>query len=164
MGAPWRGMFFPPTVSAMPISGGPMSAVYENKVMKNGGFTLVELMVVVAIISILTLVAFPAYQDQMRKTRRSDAKVALTELANRQEKFFSDNQRYTATIVGSPGLAYNNTLSPERYYTLSAQSPSNATYTLTATAVSTGPQAGDTNCQTLTLNQNGNRTPVTGCW
>jgi type IV pilus assembly protein PilE len=136
----------------------------KNLVKKNRGFTLVELMVVVAIVAILTLVAFPAYQDQMRKTRRSDAKVALTELANRQEKFFSDNQRYTGTIVGSPGLTYTMSLSPERYYTLSAQAPSNTSYTLTATAVATGPQGADTACQVMTINQNGNKTPPTGCW
>jgi type IV pilus assembly protein PilE len=152
------------SVLEIPISGGVMSAVPKNKVMNSGGFTLVELMVVVAIIAILTLVAFPAYQDQMRKTRRSDAKVALTELANRQEKFFSDNQRYTGTIVGSPGLAYTLSLSPERYYTLSAQAPSNTRYMLTATAIATGPQGADTRCLTMTLDQNGLKLPTSGCW
>lgn len=140
-----------------------MKAVLSKKAVKNNGFTMVELLVVVAIISILTLIAFPAYQDQMRKTRRSDAKVALTELANLQEKFFSNNQRYTATVTGSPGLGYPE-FSRERYYRLSGAAPSNTTYTLTATAVSPGPQAGDTNCLTMTLDHNGNRTPLTGCW
>lgn len=134
----------------------------DNGSGKSAGFTLVELMVVVAIIAILTLVAFPAYQDQMRKTRRSDAKVALTELANLQEKFFANNQRYTATIVGSAGLNYEQ-FSPEDYYQLSGTASSNTTYTLTATAVPTGPQGSDANCLTMTLDHNGNKTPA-GCW
>ncbi len=136
---------------------------WKNSMTKDSGFTMVELMVVVAIIAILTMVAFPAYQDQMQKTRRTDAKSALTELANRQEKFFSNNQRYTATIVGNAFLGYTE-FSPDRHYSLSAATPSNARYTLTATAVPTGAQSGDTRCLTMTLDQNGTKLPATGCW
>ncbi len=132
---------------------------------KQRGFTLVELLVVVAIISILTLIAFPAYQDQMRKTRRSDAKIALTTLASQQEKFLSNNGRYTATIVGSPGLGYGNNLSSDRYYELSMNvgNPP-TTFTATATARAGGAQSADTQCQQLQVNQAGQKTPTTGCW
>lgn len=142
-----------------------MSAMmkYRNSA---SGFTLVELMVVVAIIAILTLIAYPAYQDQMRKTRRSDAKIALTELANRQEKFFSNYSRYTATITGAPdaSLGYDTDYSTQKYYRLTAATPTNTTFTVTATAVSTGPQGGDTQCQTMSINHIGAKTPLTGCW
>lgn len=138
---------------------------FQRQISKQRGFTLVELMVVVAIISILTLVAFPAYQDQMRKTRRSDAKIALTTLASQQEKFLSNNGWYTSTIVGSPGLGYTNNLSTERYYELSmtvGNPPT--TFTATATARADGPQAGDTQCQQMQLDHKGAKTPATGCW
>ena len=135
---------------------------------KEQGFNLVELLVVVALISILTLIAYPTYQDQMRKTRRSDAKVALTELANREEKFFSsaDSPHYTGTITGTPGLGYTTGLSPERYYTLSIALGANS-FVATATPVAGGPQAGDAKCATFTISSTGAKgsTPAGGsCW
>ena len=134
---------------------------------QEAGFTLVEVLVVVAIIAILTLVAYPAYQDQMQKTRRSDAKIALTELANREEKFLADNARYTATITGTPGLGYTTSVSPDKYYSLAIATPSNTEFTATATPVATGPQAGDQKCTSFAINHRGEKT-FTGsgptCW
>lgn len=71
------------------------------------GITLIELMVVVAIVGILASIAYPAYTDQMRKTRRSDGQVMLTEMMNAQERFFTNNGAYTTNLV-SGGLGYTD--------------------------------------------------------
>ncbi|SRR5229473_5202241 len=150
-----------------------ITSIYNEK-----GFTLTELLIVVAIIGILTLIAYPTYQSQMLKTRRSDAKIALTEIANREEKFFSnsDSPHYTGTILSSPpvppnpptGLGYTSTLSPQSYYTLSiaAGTTGNLTtsFVATAKAAATGAQAGDTTCSTMTIDNTGTKAPLSGCW
>jgi type IV pilus assembly protein PilE len=59
------------------------------------GFTLVELMIVVAIVAILSMVAFPSYVESMRKSRRAEAKTALLDLAARQERYFTTHNAYT---------------------------------------------------------------------
>lgn len=58
------------------------------------GFSLIELMIAVALVGIVAAVAFPAYQDSINKSRRSEAVAALTEAAQRLEVFFSQNGRY----------------------------------------------------------------------
>jgi len=71
------------------------------------GFSLMELMVVVIIIGVLAAIAVPGYQNYMRESRRSIGATALTELAARMERFFSDNNTYaTATIGGGGGDIY----------------------------------------------------------
>ena len=55
---------------------------------KQNGFTLIELMIVVAIIGVLSAIAYPSYQSYMKKSARADAKVGLTKLADKQERFY----------------------------------------------------------------------------
>ena len=59
------------------------------------GFTLIELMVTVAIVAILSAIAYPAYTEYILKSRRTDAKNALLDLAARQERFYSLNNKYS---------------------------------------------------------------------
>lgn len=122
--------------------------------------TLIELMIVVAIVAILAAIAYPSYQDHTERARRTDAKIALTEMANLQEKFRSINLAYTTSITA---LNYSN-VSPEGYYDLSI--PTAATiFVLQAVAIDPGPQADDTGCTTLTLNSLGVQTPANpDCW
>lgn len=68
---------------------------------KIAGFTLVELMIVIVIVSIMAAIAYPSYQDSVRKSRRSEAKIALMEIANLQERFFAENNTYTDDLVDS---------------------------------------------------------------
>lgn len=89
------------------------------------GFTLVELMVTVVVLAIIVGIAYPSYRNYTVQTRRSDAQIGLTRMANLQEKFFSACNQYTSThtgaISGCTGLGYTtaaNALSPERHYRL----------------------------------------------
>ena len=129
----------------------------------NKGFTLIELMIVVAIIGVLGAIAYPSYDSYMKKSRRSDAKVALSEMADKQERFYLQNNTYTANAanVGGTGTA-------ENYYLLSIDGADVNGFTLRATAVAGGPQAGDNttnngDCTVMTLSAAGAKTPV-ACW
>ena len=82
---------------------------------RHGGFTLIELMIVVAIVAILAAVAFPSYQSHMMKGRRASAQTALMDIAQRQQQYFMDARRY------APDLAtLNVTLTSDvsAYYTV----------------------------------------------
>ncbi len=120
------------------------------------GITLIELMVVLIVLSILVSFALPTYFDQVRRTRRADAMTGLTELANLQERFYTQNFRYAPNET-SLGHAGN---SPDQYYNLSV-SGSATGYTLNALA--NAPQDKDTGCTTMTLRSTGSKTPD-GCW
>lgn len=73
---------------------------------RSRGMTLMELMVVLAVVAILAAVAYPAYQGQARKSRRSEAWSALMDAAQRQERFFTANNQYAASMSGANSLNY----------------------------------------------------------
>ncbi|MDE0952151.1 MAG: type IV pilin protein [Halioglobus sp.] len=136
---------------------------------KSSGFTLVEAMVVLAIVGILMAVTVPMYQESVRKARRSDGMDDLLELASRQERFFAQNSVYTLTIDGPTGLNLGRTTSSEEFYNLSVL-PCDAgietCYVLTAAPA--GAQTMDTACGSLTLNRLGQRNATgtlgSDCW
>lgn len=121
------------------------------------GFTLIELMVVVAIVAIVAAIAYPAYNKSAMKSRRADAKSALTAMATQQERYFTANNAYTTDESKVGGST-----SEKGYYTLTA-SVNGRSYTLTATANSPGPQTNDDGCTTLTLTHTGITSP-SDCW
>lgn len=95
------------------------------------GFTLIELMLVVALIGILSAIAYPSYADYLRKSRRTDGRRALLEAAGAMEKYFSANLTYEGATLGDTGVYAN--LSPDGFYTLSLSPKSTASsYTLIA--------------------------------
>ena len=106
------------------------------------GFTLIELMIVVAVVAILATIAYNTYTEQMKKSRRAQAVQVLTDLSLREEKWRSYNATYGA-IASLPGgsTLINTTNSP--FYSIAASSLTGTTYTLTATPRSGTAQAGD---------------------
>jgi len=120
------------------------------------GFTLIELMITVAIIGIIAAVAYPAYSDYMQQARRAEAKTELLRLVDLQERWFMENSAYTTDIAGDLNW---RTSSENGYYTLTASTVDG--YTFTATAA--GAQADDTACSPMTLNANGTKAPA-ACW
>ncbi len=93
------------------------------KYARSTGFTLIELMIAVVVLAIIVGIAYPSYLSYMTQTRRSDAQVALMQIANLQEKFFSTCNIYADTLIGGTihacnGLGFANDLSPEDHYRL----------------------------------------------
>src|ERR1044071_4044300 len=66
------------------------------------GFTLIELMIVVAVMAVIALVAVPSYQDTVRKSRRADAMVGLTRLQQLQERYRGQNPAYASAVASMP--------------------------------------------------------------
>lgn len=134
---------------------------------KNKGFTLIELMIVVAIIGIIGAVAFPSYESYMKKSRRADAKVGMTKIVDREERFYIQNNTYTTAITGAAGLNFSSNQSENGYYSFAITSTDPlANFTVTATAL--GIQTSDTDttagdCTTMTLDSTGLKTPA-ACW
>lgn len=134
----------------------PIKMLIKPKLKLQLGFTLIELMIVIAIIGILASIAYPSYQDSVRKARRGDAQSDLVEMASFMERAYTETNSYTDPTFEDAGI------SSDFYdYTISTQTA--ASYTLKA--VPSGVQIADT-CGTMELTQTGQRstTGTPGCW
>lgn len=133
---------------------------------KKTGFTLLELMVTVAIIAVLASIAIPSYQQYILKGRRADGKSAILDVQLAEEKWRTNNITYTSSIVADLGLSAT---SKENYYDMSISGNTGTNYKITATHK--GVQVADTKCKTLSIDQDGTKTSTdtanavsTGCW
>lgn len=133
------------------------------------GFTLIELMIAVAVAAILAAVAYPAYLDQIRKSRRSAAQSAMMAVAQKEMQLFLDIRGYAAAADAAAlaGTPLRVTVGPEvsSFYGLSVAvtNVAGAAPTFVVTATPSGNQAAD-KCGTMTVNHLGVKTPATGCW
>lgn len=128
-----------------------------NKRAFSYGFTLVELVVVIAIVSILAMIAIPSYTSQIRKSRRTEARTALLDLAAREERFFSTNSGYTVT-PGSLGYAgpFPQTVGSGYYQvTVAPGASGNIATSFQATATPVNAQATDTQCGNFQIDNTG---------
>ena len=134
-----------------------------------GGFTLIELMITVAVVGVLGAVAYPSYQDYVRKGKRSDARASLQAASIAQEKFRLNNASYASatTALSPPCPTSGNCDSEQSNYRLATPTGVSATgYTLTANAISTS-QTADTGCTAITYAVAGSTItygPSNTCW
>lgn len=118
------------------------------------GFTMVELMIVLAIIAILAAIAIPSYRHYVVRANRTEASKTLSDLAAREERFYYSNNVYTGTLADLNGTATMETHNYAFDIVASSASVAPATYAITATA--TGNQAkDDAACQTISLDNIG---------
>lgn len=135
------------------------------------GFTLIEVVIVVLIVGLLAAIAYPSYQSQVVKSRRSSAKAALMEAVNRQEQFILDHATYTIDMR-QLGFASDPAVTDDGYYMFDAAAGGCGTivrcYSLTANPVSGTSQASDPECTSFSVTSTGAQTATgsggSDCW
>jgi type IV pilus assembly protein PilE len=130
---------------------------------KTRGFTLIELMIVVALLAILVAIGYPSYRDQVMKTRRAEGMGELLALADRMERYYSGNGTYNGATLGPDADDVYETSTEKGNYTLGITSATTTLFTITATPVA--PQDKD-KCGTFTLTSSGQKSASGGndCW
>lgn len=137
-----------------------MNSLYR-KPPRAGGFTLVELVITVAIVAILMAIALPSYRQYIRRSTRAEAQAYMMAVAARQQQFLLDTRAYAATLadVGVPVPANVQTA-----YTLAMPAPTASPPAFTITLTPASAQSADP-CGTLSINQAAVKTAATsGCW
>lgn len=133
--------------------------------MRNG-FTLIELIIAMLVLSILTAIAVPSYTNYTHRAKRSDATRTMTIDAQALERCYSQGFTYVGCTQVSSSAS-----TPQGYYTVSVTTTANS-YSITAVPVSPGPQTADSACQTFQLNNAGTQSAQDGsgnpntqtCW
>lgn len=143
------------------------------------GFSLLELMIALAIIGILAAIALPSYDDYVLRSNRTVARTVIMRIVGQQESYFSDRKQYATTlpILNSADYGSATTVYVRRDGSVQATNASDAIYAVTLTgagataysvqATPVNAQAGDTKCGTLTYASTGARTASgagTDCW
>ena len=140
---------------------------------KQKGFTLIELMIVVAIIGIIAALGYPSYTESVAKSRRSNAQAEMMALSSALERYYTQNNHYSdAAAAGADTGAPDATLytinaetTPFYTITISAVGDADTAQTYTISAAPAGAMVGD-RCGTMTINSAGVKAPAnpTDCW
>ena len=136
---------------------------------KTRGFTLIELMIVVAILAIVAAIGYPSYLEQVKKSRRAEGMGHLLELADRMERFYSDKGTYAGATLGTTSGNVFVATTEGGHYTLSIGAQDNVAFTISVTPTSKGKQNTD-KCHTFTLTSLGVKSVSGGslstdaCW
>lgn len=129
------------------------------------GFTLVELMVVVAVIAILAAIALPSYYRYMLRANRVAAEDVMLDMSSAQERYMIDSRQYTTSNAQLGYGTLPNTVAPNYTIAVATSAGPPPSYTITATPI--GNQTRDTGCGTLKLGSDGSKTASgtsTTCW
>lgn len=147
---------------------------------KNRGFTLIEVMIVAAIVAIIMTIALPSYREYVLRSNRAVVKGALLEVASRQEQYFMNNRSYTNLLtdlgytanyyITSEGGALPAAAGSIYQITITAPASNTGETTYTLLSVPQGGQTDDTKCGSLGINEQNNKTvasaseSATYCW
>jgi type IV pilus assembly protein PilE len=122
---------------------------------KQRGFTLIEVMITVAVIAVLAAVAYPSYMEYLKKGHRGAAQTFMLDVANREQQYLLDAKTYSEDIPGVLKLTPSTDLASRYTFAVAVVAGPPPSFTITATAI--GSQASDGN---LTLDSQGSKTPA----
>lgn len=129
------------------------------------GFTLIELMIAVAIVAILTAIAYPAYQRYVARTHRDAAAACMSQYAQFMEQFYTANLRYNGAGFAAPVLGCRTENNLLTRYNVQLRSSTATTYVVEAIPTQVQTSTEQPQCGTLAIANTGTRTPANAeCW